>query len=38
MDFLLSNRERKADIWFHFDILHQDWRFLNGPKRYSANN
>ena len=38
MDFLLSNRERKADIWFYFDILHQDWRFLNGRKRYSANN
>ena len=38
MDFLLSNRERKADIWFYFDILHKDWRFLNGRKRYSANN
>ena len=38
LDFLQNNRERKADIWFYFDILHQDWRFLNGRKTYSANN
>ena len=30
LDFLRSNRERKAKTWFYFDILHQDWRFLNG--------
>jgi hypothetical protein len=34
---LYENKETKSSTWFYYDLIHNDWRFLNGIKRYINN-
>ena len=33
LDFLTCNTDNKKNIWFYFDLFHEDWRFVNGEER-----
>ena len=37
LDWIYENKETKASTWFYYDLIHNDWRFLNGIKRYISN-
>jgi hypothetical protein len=37
LDWIYTNKETKASTWFYFDLIHNDWRFLNGIKIYINN-
>jgi hypothetical protein len=37
LDWIYENKETKASTWFYYDLVHNDWRFLNGIKRYISN-
>lgn len=33
LDYIRNNLVSKNNIWFYFDLILEDWRFLNGNKR-----
>jgi hypothetical protein len=37
LDWIYDNKETKASTWFYYNVVHNDWCFLNGIKRHINN-
>ena len=38
IDFVTRNLESKANVWYYFDLQHNQWLYLNGDRREHQRN